>query len=160
MSKYNKPLELTNKHLTKEEKLNKELAENLVKAKSDNLKAPSWLKEKVAKKEFKRILEELKELDFISNLDVNNLAFYCEAYSNYIKATNELNNSTLTVEKTMQNGSINVVENPLINIQKKYAEEMRKFAALCGLTIDSRLKIGMSKVDKINDGIEDEFGDI
>lgn len=160
MSKYNKPLELTNKHLTKEEILNKELAEKLVKAKSDNLKAPSWLKDKVAKKEFKRILEELKELDFISNLDVNNLACYCEAYSNYIKTTTELNNSTLTISKVMQNGAINIVENPLINIQKKYAEEMRKFAALCGLTIDSRLKIGMAKVNKINDGIEDEFGDI
>lgn len=160
MSKYNKPLELSNKHLTKEEIAKKELAENLVKAKSDKLKAPSWLKDKIAKKEFNRVLDELKELEFINNLDTNNLACYCEAYSNYIKATKELNNSTLTVEKVMQNGAINIVENPLINIQKKYAEEMRKFASLCGLTIDSRLKIGMAKVEKINDGIEDEFGDI
>lgn len=160
MSRLYKNLSLTNKHLTKKEILNKELAETLVKAKSDKIKVPSWLKDKIAKKEFNRVLEELKELDFISNLDVNNLACYCEAYSNYIKATNELNNSTLTVEKVMQNGAINIVENPLINIQKKYAEEMRKFASLCGLTIDSRLKIGMAKVEKINDGIEDEFGDI
>lgn len=45
-------------------------------------------------------------------------------------------------------------------IQKKYAEEMRKFASLCGLTIDSRLKAATIKIDKVENEIEDEFGDI
>ena len=45
-------------------------------------------------------------------------------------------------------------------VQKKYAEEMRKFASLCGMTIDSRLKAAAMKVEKVKDEIKDEFGDI
>ena len=60
----------------------------------------------------------------------------------------------------MPNGSYTYVENPLIKIQKNYAEEMRKFAGLVGLTIDSRLKIATTKAEKQDSKIIDEFGDI
>ena len=51
-----------------------------------------------------------------------------------------------------------VVKNPMVDIQKGYAEEMRRFAALCGLTIDSRLKIASAKTSKVEDEIESKFG--
>lgn len=60
----------------------------------------------------------------------------------------------------MPNGSYTYVENPLIKIQKLYAEEMRKFAGLVGLTIDSRLRFASIKVKELKNEIEDEFGDI
>ena len=37
---------------------------------------------------------------------------------------------------------------------------MRSFASLCGLTIDSRLKIGSKKAEETQQEIEDTFGDI
>lgn len=43
---------------------------------------------------------------------------------------------------------------------KGYAEEMRRFAALCGLTIDSRLKAGTVKANKQQEEIENRFGAI
>ena len=64
------------------------------------------------------------------------------------------------MKRTSAQGYEYEAENPLIVVQKKYAEEMRKFASLCGMTIDSRLKAATMKVDKIEDEIEDEFGDI
>lgn len=155
-----KSLALQKGNLTREQKAKKEYAESLIKGNKNNLVAPSWLKDKVAKKEFNRLVKELSAIDIINNLDVNNLASYCEAYSNYIKATEQLNGQSLTIQKCMPNGAYTMVENPLIKIQKLYAEECRRFASLVGLTIDSRLKIGMSKVDKINNEIENEFGDI
>ena len=160
MARPRKPLELQTGNLTVEQRKQKELEESLVKAKEDNIRIPTWLKDKTAKKEFNRIATEMKELNIITNLDVNNLAGYCESFSNYIKATTKLNKQELTIQKCMPNGSYTYVENPLIKIQKLYAEEMRKFAGLVGLTIDSRLRFASIKVKELKDEIEDEFGDI
>ena len=38
--------------------------------------------------------------------------------------------------------------------------EMRRFASLCGLTIDSRLKLAVQKTTKERKEIEEDFGDI
>ena len=53
-----------------------------------------------------------------------------------------------------------LVKNPLLSVQKEYAEEMRKFAALCGMTVDARLKAAVVKVDEKNMQIEEQFGEI
>ena len=160
MGKSKKPLNLTKKHLTKEEIQRKELEESLIKVNSDKIEVPSWLNGELAIDEFYKLANELKEIDIINNLDVNSLASYCQAFSKYVEATIELNNQALTIKKTMPNGAINIVENPLIKIQKLYAEECRKFASLCGLTIDSRLKFATVKAEKLNNELEEEFGDL
>ena len=48
----------------------------------------------------------------------------------------------------------------MIDIQANYAAEMRKFAALCGLTLDSRLKAAVKKVDEKEEKLEKKFGAI
>ena len=53
-----------------------------------------------------------------------------------------------------------VVKNPMVDIQRTYAEEMRKFASLCGLTIDARLKAAAVKSDKTREAITNKFGNI
>ena len=79
------PKDLQSKNLTKEEKAEKEIEEDLIKANSDQLeKAPRWLRDKVAKKEWKRLVEQFRTIAVISNLDLNNLGAYCNAYSSYI----------------------------------------------------------------------------
>lgn len=121
---------------------------------------PSWLINTIAKKEYKRVLKDLKTIEIIGNLDLSNLAGYCNAYAMYRKATEQLSGQELIVVKVSAQGTEYEGENPLIMIQKKYAEEMRKFASMCGLTIDSRLKAAAIKVDRAENEIEDEFGDI
>ena len=160
MGRGRKPLALQKGNLTKKHKIEKEQEESLVKGDADSIRCPSFVKDKRAKKEFKRLLIELKELEIISVLDVNNLAQYCIAFANYVQATEELNGQALTIQKCMPNGSYTYIENPLIKIQKLYAEEMRKFAGLVGLTVDSRLKIATTKAEKQDSKIIDEFGDI
>ena len=63
------------------------------------------------------------------------------------------------IKKPTQNGEI-LVKNPLCDLQKMYSEEMRKFASMCGLTIDSRLKAATIAREGIDNEINDEFGDI
>lgn len=150
------------KHLTNSEKLEKENQEKaIILGREDLKKPPKWLIDNIAKNEFKRIIKNFSELEVIGNLDINNIGAYCNAYSFYLKATKELTDSgSLVIEKQLPNGSYTLVENPLIKIQKQYAEEMRKFASLCGLTIDSRLKLAVQKTTEERQGIKEDFGDI
>ena len=57
-------------------------------------------------------------------------------------------------------GFIYSKENPLLSAQIKCGIEMRKFADICGLTINSRLKAAATKQKEQADTIKDEFGDI
>ena len=161
MSRNRKPLDQQAGNITKEDKDRKALEEQVVKTGAEDIgKTPAWLVDAVAKREYKRILKDLKRIEIVGNLDLANLAGYCNAYAMYRKATQQLANEELIVKRTSAQGYEYEAENPLIVVQKKYAEEMRKFASLCGMTIDSRLKAATMKVDKIEDEIEDEFGDI
>lgn len=122
-------------------------------------RTPAWLVDNEAKKEWKRLIKELDKIEIIGNLDKNNLIGYCNAFANYKKVTEELKEAPFCVEKMTRNGPV-LVKNPLIDIQKLYAEEMRKFASLCGLTIDSRLKAAVTKTEKKEEEIQSRFGDI
>lgn len=84
---------------------------------------------------------------------------YCNAYANYIKATDILKEQTYYIDRETRNGVI-VVKNPMVDIQTNYANEMRKFASLCGLTIDSRLKAAVTKTEKTEEMIQERFGNI
>lgn len=120
---------------------------------------PEWLIDETAVKEWKRIVKELKKINLIGNLDRNNLGGYCNAFANYVKCTEILKEQTYYIDRETRTGVI-VVKNPMVDIQRVYAEEMRKFSSLCGLTIDSRLKAAAIKTDKTQEEITRKFGNI
>lgn len=158
MSRQRKPLEMQKGNLTVLQQEKKRLEEEYVRTGKNQLKTPpKWLINDIAKKEFRRIAKELKQIDIIGNLDVNNLGAYCNAFANYIQATEQLKEQDYYIARETRTGVI-VVPNPLVGIQKTYAEEMRKFASLCGLTIDSRLKAASTKIDKEQKNIAAKFG--
>ena len=151
---------MQSKHLTNAEKLQKEEEEDLLVLGKEQLQdPPDWLINDVAINEFKRIVKEIDKIDVIGNLDINNLGGYCNSYALYLKSTEELKGKSLIVRKMTKNGPM-TIKNPLIEIQKNYADEMRKFASLCGMTIDSRLKVATIQTTKQQEDIIDEFGDI
>ena len=159
MGRLTKPLELQKGHLTVEAQDKLKKRDQLIQGNTDRLRCPSWVKDKEAKKEFKRLLKDLQAINAITNLDINNLAQYCNAYAGYIKATEELATQPLTTVKQTRTGEM-IVANPLIKVQKDYADEMRKFAVMCGLTYDSRAKMAEVKLSNEQDEIKDTFGDI
>lgn len=125
---------------------------------SDNkTECPDWLADKVARKEYRRIAKELNNINLLTNLDITTLAQYCLAYANFLKATEELIDRPLVIEQTNKSGFTNLVENPLIRIQLKYSDEMKKHATQMGLTISSRLKLVVPK--PLEDKPKNKFGD-
>ncbi|MBD5643198.1 phage terminase small subunit P27 family [Clostridium botulinum] len=161
MARPKKMLSIQEGHLEKKQQEEKKLQEQIIQTGMEQLeKPPKWLRDSLAKKEWKRLVEQFKTLSVISNLDLNNLGAYCNAYSSYIEATKELKGQPLTIEYTNKGGATNIIENPLIKIQLKYSDEMKKYSSLLGLTIDSRLKIATLKLTETKKEIVDEFGDI
>lgn len=160
MSRNRKPLSEQKAHLTKEEIARKEFAESLVKGKTDKLKCPKWIKNKLAKKIFNSTLTELLELGNISNLDCELLGMYAQSLCKYIEITEQLEIESLVVDKVATNRSIVKVKNPLLDIQRYYSDEVKKYANLCGISLDARLKVGQIKAEKKENQITDEFGDI
>lgn len=160
MARPKKPLVFQKGHLNSETKIKKERAEVLVNSvdSASLLKPPSWLLDKTAIKEYKRVVKEMFKLGILNNLDVNNLGCYCNSYSLYLKATEELKTQPLTIVKELPNGCSNIVENPLIKIQKTYSTEMRAYANLVGLTLDGKLKMGSQKVVEEKDELKKIFG--
>lgn len=161
MGRPRKIKDLQTKHLTQEEQINKEFEEEFAKTERDQLeKPPTWLRDNLAKKEWKRLVEQLKSLEVIGNLDINNLGAYCNAYSSYVEATKNLKKESMLIHYTNKSGATNKIEHPYLRIQLKYSDEMRKYSALLGLSVDSRLKMASILNKKIDSDIEDEFGDI
>ena len=156
MGRTRKPMSEQQGHLTKEQQTKRYTEQELVR--TDNqyfLKPPEWLTDETAVKEYKRLVKAMKNMDMLGDLDANNLAGYCNAFSNYCKATYQLG-----IEGLIIHGEKGDYENPLIAVQIKYAKEMRDFARLCGLSIDSRLKFAAVKLDDISENIDSEFGSI
>ena len=147
MGRSRKPLEMQQGNLTVAQQKEIEIAEELVIVGKDALsEPPNWLVNGVAKKEFIRVVNEMKKIRIFGNLDLNNLGCYCNAFAMYREVLKML-------KKNMANKD-------LTGTLKKHADEMRKFASLCGLTIDSRLKMGVSAAKEQDIEIEDNFGDI
>lgn len=160
MGRPRKIVDMQSAHNTKEEKQKRKQEERYITTGRNQLRTPpKWLENEVARKEWRRIVKELNQIEIVGNLDYANLAGYCNAYANYIKVTESLKDQEYCIKRETKTGTI-TVKNPLIDIQKTYASEMRRFASLCGLTIDSRLKAAVNKRDRKEDEITGEFGAI
>lgn len=151
-----KPLAMQKGHLNVAVVQQRQAEEELVRTANDQiLRPPAWMKNKVARKEWKRVVPQLLEIDVVGNLDMANIAGYCMAFANYRKATEELENNPLVCVDE-ENGTAAV--SPYINIQAKYAQEMRRFADLCGMSVGSRLKAAAAKTKEKESEMESIFG--
>lgn len=156
MSRNRKVLDMSTGDLTKKVRAEKAAQSSMiVQDPADLDRLPQDLIDTKAKKEWKRVVPELKKMDIVGRLDITNLVAYCNAYSKYCEVTKALRGQPLTVPSP-SGGK----ENPLINVQIKYADMFRKFADQCGLTINSRLKWAATKTKQQEEQIESEFGAI
>lgn len=144
MSRHTKPIDLIvmegKSHKTKEEiRIRKE---NEIKPDVDRVRCPDWLCE-VGRTEWKRMEQDLLELGLLTNLDINQLAIYCDAYAKYIKATKEIEESGLVIEYTNKAGATNIIPNPNVSIATKYADLIKKYCTEFGLSPSSRAKMAI-----------------
>lgn len=145
-----KAMDLLAKHLTKAERLKKELAEN-ERFDADQLKTPpDWLVDTLAAKEWKRLVKEFGKKSMIGNLDYNNLGAYCNAFAKWVEITQKLGKLVMIGRQA----------NPLVQLEIKYSDEMKKYAVLLGLTAEGKLKKLEEKQNNSENNVKSEFGDI
>lgn len=116
---------------------------------------PAYLANDIARREWRRVVKNIQDDDLLGNLDRQNLIGYCNAYAGYVESTKQLKGAPFTIETAASR-----IPNPLIKVQTNYASEMRRFAALCGLTIDARLRAATVKIKETQDNVEAKFGAI
>lgn len=138
------------KNNTKAEINEKKLREEVTYVGRDQLESvPEWLVGKAAKAEWKRLVKEFNKKSLLSNLDYNNLGLYCNAYARYRMISDSL---------TLQGVMIGKNHNPLVALELKYSDELKKYSNLLGLSSESRLNIGSNILTQENKEIENEFG--
>ena len=129
----------TRKHLTVVELQTKQAEEQAIQHDRDQVdpdNPPEELRDAVARKEWKRILPVLASIELLGNCDRVNLIGYCNAWSKYVAAIKEDDDSKIL----------------------KFGEEVRKFERGCYLTPDSRLKAATVKRKKKEKQMEAKFG--
>ncbi len=119
-------------HLTKDEIKKRKEHEEKMRGNTDKVEAPEYLLKK-QKEEFNSIASELLNLGIISNLDVDGLARYIEAKTEYQRLGPVIR-------------KLNPVEDieaytKLNRTRKQLSDECRSYANDLGLTITSRLKL-------------------
>lgn len=109
---------------------------------SDNIIIPKFIEnDAIAVEEYLRIVEELKKVNLVTNVDSVMLGIYADSYSKYVESTLCMLNEPLVSEYTNKGGATNQVINPYIKIQQQYATMLMKISALYGLDPASRSKI-------------------
>lgn len=131
------------KHLTKEEIKDRKSKE--IKAPADKIKAPSYLSADL-KKEFNKIAKELKEIEIISNLDIDALSRFVIAKKLYIELS----------QKLLNNPQLIIADKDILGSQDKLFKQCRAAANDLGLTISSRCKLVVPKKEEKKELTEEE----
>lgn len=153
MGRIRKPIQEQKSHLTKTEKKEKEYMESKVNTDFTELYIVGLgdFYNEFAMNEYNRILKNVEQMGLVSNLEKPHLIGFCNAYARATECKNYIREKGLIVD-----GEVN----ELVKTEIAYNEEMRKFARLCGLTVDSRLKFATIKVKEEEKQISEKFGDI
>lgn len=141
-----KPINLSLLNGKKPKRSNDELRkrvenEEALRVAKDKLTPPSWLG-KIAKREFKYIVEETQSIDLLTNLDVHTLAIYCNVYEQYIRCTERINADGIMVEANKSSEAV-VTSHPLFIKQNSLFDQLRKMQTDLGLSPSSRAKLAL-----------------
>lgn len=126
------------KHLTKAMINDRQKHEEAMKADTDKVKPPKRLLAK-QKVEFEEIATELMKLEIFDNLDVDTLARYIDAKSEYERIVD-------IVRKLRPLDDVDTYTK-LQRAKKSLSDECRAYASDLGLTITSRLKLVIPKME-------------
>ncbi len=166
MARPRKPVNTQTRHNTQAEIQRQKFAESLVQTGREDLAETSiGLMDATARKEYARVLRSLVDLPVIGNLDRTNLVGYCNYYSLHRKLEGKIKKQEAQMKKeTKEQGEASDETNAyyfeLLRQDRLTCESMIRFEKLCGLTLDSRLKVADAAAKQVEDELQGEFGDI
>ena len=137
-----KPLSLSTKHYTKEEIEAREKAEKMLKTSSEKVyKAPSKLN-KDTKKIYKSLVEKLKPLDILTDLDIDLLCITSDAIYQIHKATEEINKYGQVLYQFDEDGNVTkATKNPAIDVVKNYEAIFKSGCSQLCMSPSARAKL-------------------
>lgn len=128
-------------HLTKEQIKKRAAQEEKMRGKTDKIAPPSYLYAK-QKREFEEISAQLVELGIFSNLDVDGLARYLDAKTEYQRVNTAIRKLKPTYPSEVD------LYTKLNRARKSLSDECRAYANELGLTVNARLKLVMPEGEK------------
>lgn len=133
-------LEGNKNRLTKSEIEARKAAEAKIKPNADKVTPPSWLSND-AKEIFNKSVEELIQVELITNVDVEQLAVYSRAVAEFAKESQK--------------------DEPDETKLDKLSKQIKSWSIEFGLTPSSRAKLAMPKEEEKEKTVEEQFfGDI
>jgi len=98
-----------------------------------------------ARKEWRRVVRELEAVGLLSKLDLPTLCAYCVAYSRF-KSANDALKSVADKDKVFRGLLIktkqgNWIQNPLVGVARRAADDMVRLAAEFGMTPSARARL-------------------
>ena len=108
-----------------------------------------------AKKEWGRVVRELEALGLLSKLDLPVLSAYCVAYSRF-KSANDALNAVADKDKAFRGLLIktkqgNWIQNPLVGVARRAADDMTRLAAEFGMTPSSRTRLQVNAPKEVDE---------
>lgn len=158
MARPKKPVMLQQGRMSNDDKRIRLNQEEKMKHGVEELYAPEWLDEE-AQFEFERVVKELIKIGCVGNLDLTVLAIYADAYSNYIKLTQAIQQNGAVEEYTNTQGATNKVVSSYVLAQVKYADMIFKCSSKLGLSVSDRLKLIVPIEDNSDDPLLSALGD-
>ena len=146
-------------NLTRETQEKRKYEESLVntgKTDLDDVPANLFL-DAVARKEYKRVLTDLKKIDIIGNLDRANLISYANSYALYVKICKKMKAKDFEDIVLTAQG---MKPNPLYAILDQAKREMEAAGKTLGMSATARLQIASAKAKDQEADLKDTFGDI
>jgi len=103
-------------------------------------KPPSWM-DTLAKREYKRIVESLSDLDLLKAVDVAVLASYATAYSRWITAEKQIAEQGTVISVSGSTGQTKLVKNPALTVGSDAQKQMLRAGSLLGLNPADRNRL-------------------
>lgn len=158
MSRPSKPLELQNSHLTKEEIETREKAEKMLKVSDEKVyKKPKKLKQKVLQNMYLEIVNLLKPLDILSDLDIDLICTVVESRYQMEKAMRDINKNGQVIYIKNENGDIaRATKNPSVEVYKTFEAVFSRGCGQLGMSPASRASLSISIAELLKEEDSEE----
>ena len=109
-----------------------------------------------AKKHWRIVVKQLFEADLMTNLDIDALTIYCEAYARWVLAGEAIREEGAIITQKSHDGSTEYLkQNPWLMIQQKSFDQMKGMLVEFGMSPSSRTRVRTVDKKQPDDGWSD-----
>jgi P27 family predicted phage terminase small subunit len=110
---------------------------------------PSWL-DAGAKREYKRIVAALADMDLLHGTDVAILASYSVAYSRWVASEQQVTKEGTVLKVMGSQGQFKFIKHPALMVSSESQKQMLRAGSLLGLNPVDRARLSASPKDTNN----------